>query len=357
LQESLYAEASLGNPVDVVATAGADHYYAAADTLLKEDGVDMVLIFFVTAPFTDTDAIAARLKEACDASDKPVVIVVETMSTWYGLIDKLRLSGIPVYEFAEDGARALAAMADYAALRAQPREDPPQLKVDRSRAQAIIAGHTGKGAYLPQLDAFALLSAYGIPVPKVAAVGGKGDLAGAAAQVGYPCVLKVDAASVVHKSDAGGVVLGLQSSQQLGAAFTQMTERFAGQDAGYLLMEQKPTGHQVIIGAKAAPGLGSLVLFGLGGVFVEVMKDVVVAVAPLSRPESQQMLRGIKGFPLLEGMRGQPGADLAVLEELLLRASQLAADFPQIEEMDLNPVLVYPAGTAPAAVDVRIKVS
>ena len=112
----------------------------------------------------------------------------------------------------------------------------------------------------------------------------------------------------------------------------------------------------MIIGAKESPGLGALVLFGLGGIFVEVMKDVVVSLAPLSRPEARAMLRAVKGFPILQGLRGAPGADLAALEDLLLRVSRLAADFPAIAEMDLNPILVYPVGTPPAAVDVRLRV-
>jgi acetyltransferase len=120
-------------------------------------------------------------------------------------------------------------------------------------------------------------------------------------------------------------------------------------------MEQKARGVEVIVGAKAAPGLGSLVLFGLGGIFVEVMKDVVVAVAPLARPEADAMIRGIRGQALLDGLRGQPGLDRSALAELLLRISKLAADFPQIAELDLNPVLCYPEGDEPAAVDVRLK--
>jgi acetyltransferase len=135
-----------------------------------------------------------------------------------------------------------------------------------------------------------------------------------------------------------------------------MSDRFAPQDATYLIMEQKPAGREIIVGVKAAPGLGSLVMFGLGGVFVEVMKDVVVAVAPLSRPEAREAMRQIKGFSVLTGIRGEPGVDLAAVEELLLRVSRLAADFPSITEMDLNPVLTYPVGTVPAAVDVRLKV-
>ncbi len=356
LKESLYAEASLGNPVDVVATAGPDHFFAAVDTLLKEEGTDMVLLFFVTAPFVDTDAIADRIKEAMSASTKPVVVVVETIPKYYGLIERLRKSGIPVYQFAEDGARALAAMARYSELRDRKVEPPPELKVNRAAAEAIIRRYEGMDAFLPQAEAFEILEAYGVPVPKVARLGGSDDLPAAAKKVGFPCVLKVDSTDVVHKSEEGGVALDIGDEKALEAAFKEMRGRFSGKRASYLLMEQKPAGREIIIGAKAAPGLGSLVMFGLGGIFVEVMRDVAVALAPLSRPEAREVMTEIKGYPVLKGIRGQRGVDLEAVEDLLLRVSRLAADFPGIAEMDLNPVFTYPKGTAPAAVDVRLKV-
>jgi len=356
LEESLYAEASLGNPVDVVATGGPDHYFAAVDTLLKEDGVDMALVFFVTAPFVDLDAIAARIKEATDASSKPVVMVVETYSKYYGLIHKLRESGLPVYEFAEDGARSLAAMATYTALRNRPKEAPPELNVVRAAAEAIVSKHQGRDAYIPQVDAFELLAAYGIPTPAVVAVGSADDLSDASKKVGFPCVLKIDSDEVIHKSDEGGVALGIADDAALAATFKAMQDRFSGKKATYILQEQKPTGREIIIGSSESPGLGSLVMFGLGGIFVEVMKDVAFAVAPISLPEAKELMQETKGCALLEGVRGEEPVDLEAVEDLICRVGRLVADFPAITEMDLNPIFTYPKGTAPAAVDVRIKI-
>jgi acyl-CoA synthetase (NDP forming) len=357
LAGALYAEASLGNPVDVVATANHDHYFEAVDTLLKEEGTDMVLVFFVTAPFTDIRAIARRIKEATETSSKPVVVVVETYEANYELLDLLRRAGLPVYEFPEDGARALAAMNRYRELRDRSREEPPTLDVSRDLVARILEKYARQDAYLPQAEALAVLEAYGAATPRYAVVESATGLSAAAGKVGFPCVLKVDAADVIHKSDEGGVVLDIGDQAALERAFAQMSERFAGRHVRYLLMEQAPAGREVIFGVKAAPGLGSLLMFGLGGVFVEVMKDVVVSVAPLSRPEAREMMRSIKGWPLLAGARGEAGVDLAALEDLALRVSRLAADFPQIAEMDLNPVFCYPTGKVPVAVDVRLKVS
>ena len=185
---------------------------------------------------------------------------------------------------------------------------------------------------------------------------GAAGLSPAAEEVGFPCVLKVDSTEVVHKSDEGGVVLDIGDPQALASAFDAMSDRFAGKSASYLLMQQVSGGREIIIGSTASPGLGNLVMFGLGGVFVEVMKDVVVAVAPLSGPEAREMMRGIKAYPMLEGTRGQPGVDLDAIEDVLLRVSRLAADFPVITEMDLNPIFCYPKGESPMAVDVRIRV-
>jgi acetyltransferase len=152
------------------------------------------------------------------------------------------------------------------------------------------------------------------------------------------------------------VTLNIADPPNLEAAFKTMSDRFSGKQATYLLMEQKAPGLEIIIGATESPGLGGLIMFGLGGIFVEVIKDVSFAVAPVSCPEAAEMMGKIKGYALLEGVRGDRGVDKAAIEDLLVRVSRLAADFPAIVEMDLNPIFAYPAGQSPAAVDVRIKI-
>lgn len=357
LKESLYAEASLGNPVDVVATAGPDHYFAAVDTLLKEDGVDMVMVNFITAPFVDLDAIAARIKEAASGSSKPVVSVVMTIEKWAGLVRKIRESGIPVYDFPEDAARSLAHMARYDELRRRPAEQPPDLDVDRNTAAAIVGRHAGRDAFIPQADAIALLAAYGIGVARTVAVASRGDLD--RADLAFPAVLKVDSAAVLHKSDQGGVILDIRDAGGLRAAYEQLQARFGGPDGAAVpcvVQEQHAAGREVIIGQTACPGLGALVMFGLGGVLVEVLRDVSFGVAPLSRREACELMREIRGARVLEGVRGAPAIDAEAMQTMICRVARLAADFPAIAEMDLNPVFAYPAGQAPVAVDARIRI-
>jgi len=352
LRETQYPEASLGNPVDVVATGGPDQYSAAIRTLIAEEGVDMVLVFFVTAPFVDLDEIAKTIKEATAGTTKPVAMVIETIPMYGRLIELLRASNLPVYEFAEDGARSLAYLWKHTELRQRETEEVPEFEVDRAATDALVAKFEGRDAYLPQADAFDLLSLYGIPTAKVARVGSKDDLRDAAEVVGFPCVLKVDSADVVHKSDEGGVALGIDSGEALEQAHAAMTDRFG--DVGFIVQEQKEPGRELIIGATESPGLGALVMFGLGGIFVEVLKDVAFAVSPLSRPQARELMREIEAYPVLEGVRGEPGVDLDALTDVLCRVGRLTADYPSIVEMDLNPVFAYPDGAA--AVDVRLRI-
>jgi acetyltransferase len=179
------------------------------------------------------------------------------------------------------------------------------------------------------------------------------DLVGAVAEVGFPCALKVDSAEVIHKSDEGGVVLGIRDLEALEKSFSDLSGRFASKDASFIVQQQMPVGREIIVGATESPGLGHLVMFGLGGVFVEVMRDVAFALAPLSRPEARTMMRQIKGFSILEGVRGEEPADLEAIEDLLLRVGLMVADNPSITELDLNPILVTPDGAC--AVDVRMR--
>ncbi len=356
LRENLLPMASVKNPVDVIATATPEHYGFTVETLFKDPGVDMVLVNFITAPFVDLEGIARRLKEAAEVANKPAVVVVMTIEKWYGLMQAIRDSGTPVYDFPEDGAKALLAMARYGRVRAGKVEPAPELDVDGNRVASILGRYEGKDTFLPQAAVFEILESYGIHSSRTVAVKEAPDLAAAAAETGFPCVLKVDAASVVHKSDAGGVVLNLEDGAALEEAFGGMCEQFGGEDVGFVVQAQKPEGREVILGTKAQEGLRPLIMFGLGGIFVEAMKDVVFRLSPLSANEAVAMLHSIKGLPVLTGTRGMPAVDMDGLAGVLVRLSRLAADFPVIEEMDLNPVFVYPQGTPPVAVDARLRV-
>jgi len=222
LRENLHPEASVKNPVDVIATATPEHYGLTVETLFKDPGVDMVLVNFITAPFVDLAGIAQALKKAGEAAEKPVVSVVMTIEKWYGLMKAIRDSGTPVYDFPEDGGRALLAMAKYGEIKTRKVAVPPKLDVNRDKASSILRRFESKDTFLPQAEVFELLECYGISCTKTVKVDSAADLNAAAAATGFPCVLKVDSTSVVHKSDAGGVVMNLKDAAMLEAAFSAL---------------------------------------------------------------------------------------------------------------------------------------
>jgi len=356
LRRNLHPEAIVENPVDVIATATPEHYGDTVKTLFKDPGVDMVLVNFITAPFVDLQGISRRLKEAGEIADKPVVVVVMTIEKWYDIMQAIRGSGTPVYDFPEDGSRALLAMARYGKVRARKVESSSRPEMNRDKAISIVERYKGKDVFLPQAEVFEILDCYGINSTRTLPVQSVEDLKSAADDTGFPCVLKVDSSSVVHKSEAGGVVLNLKDSVELVAAFDSLQATFPGPDVGFVLQAQGPEAQEVIMGVMAQAGLNPLVMFGLGGIFVEAMKDVAFRLAPLSDSEAKEMLRSIKGLPILTGTRGLPSVDMEGLADMLLRLSWLAADFPTIEEIDLNPVFAYPEGKAPVIVDARLRV-
>lgn len=356
LRKLVFAEAIVSNPVDVVATAGPEQYGGTVEALVKDPNIDSVLLVFVTAPFADCEGIARKLREVGKTTKKPIVCQVMTIEKWANVVRIIRDGGIPVYDFAETAARVLAAMTQYGKIIQRKAPTYKKYKVDAKTAKAIVAKHRGKERFIPQDDVFAILGAYGIPAAKTVRVKKETDLKTASKTVGFPLVLKVDAEAIIHKFDVGGVVLDIRSESALVAAYTKMAKKFAKEKPAFILQEYKKGGREVIVGIKGNEGVAPMLMFGLGGVFVETMKDVEFRLAPLSEEAALDMIRSIKGYPILEGIRGEKPADIAKLAEILVRLSQLASDFPEIGEMDVNPVLAFEKDKGAAVVDARIKI-
>jgi len=338
LKKLVFQEAIVSNPVDVVATAGPEQYGGTVQALLKDPNIDSLLLVFVTAPFVDCEGIACKLGELGRTSKKPVVCQVMTIEKWAEVIRLIREGNIPVYDFAETAARALSSMTEYGKII--QREEPvyKRFKVERKKAAELLEKQKGKDKFLAQDVVFELLRRYGIPTVPTVKVKKEDQLEKAAEKIGYPLVLKVDSEKIIHKTEAGGVVLGLNEKSELLAAFKKMARKFARHKPGYILQKHMTEGKEVIMGAKANPGVQPTIMFGLGGVFVEILKDVQFRLAPLSENDALEMIRSIKGYPLLQGARGEKAVDVDKLVEILMRLSQLASDFPEISEMDLNPV-------------------
>ncbi|MGB2985409.1 MAG: acetate--CoA ligase family protein [Phycisphaerae bacterium] len=356
LREKLYAEASINNPVDVLATAGPEHFAAAIHALLDDDGIDAIFLNFVTPFFVDTLGVAREIADANRRSHKPIVATVMTEKKgWAETLQVIRNSGVPTYDMPETGARVLASMGRYAALVKRPTQRPEAFSdVGAARARSIIktvSGQTGK-ACLSAAEGYDLLSCYGIPVARCQSVGSVDECLAAANGIGYPVVLKVDAEAVVHKTESGGVVLDIRDPDSLREHAERLAARFAEASPRFLVQEQLKEGQEVIVGAKAVDGLGHVVMFGLGGIYVEVLKDVSFKITPVTKREAWEMIESLLAYPLLTGVRGQAGVDLAALAEIIQRVSQMLVDNPEIRELDINPIFTFQHGAK--AADVRV---
>jgi len=356
LAKLVFQEAIVSNPVDVVATAGPDQYGGTVEALLSDPNIDSLLLVFVTAPFVEREGIARNLGEVSKKARKPIVCQVITIEKWAEVIRIIRESGIPVYEFAETAARSLSSMTEYGKLIRKKAPTFKEYEPDRNKAEAIIKKHSGREKFLPQMDVFELLRSYGIPTVRTVRIETKGELKKAVEKMEYPVVLKVDSEEIVHKTEAGGVYLNLRNQDALEDAFEKMSEKFAREKPGFILQEYVEDGKEVIMGSMSNEGLKPTIMFGLGGIFVETLRDVQFRLAPLSVEEASEMIREIKGYPVLKGTRGEKAVDLEKLEEILIRLSQLVSDIPEIDELDLNPVFAFDKGKGAAVADARIKI-
>ncbi len=363
LADKLQSIASVANPIDMMATASGAEFSVSLQALMDDPGIDAAVICFMTPFFVDTAGIAQAIEAQVAKTDKTLIAVAMTnpdeKPEWRETVERVRAAGVPVYYFPEAAARVLTNMDRFRRLTERPRQAPPAIEADREAVARLLAEATpGPDGFLPPAVTSQALAAYGVPLAEERRAATRDEVLAAAEATGYPVVLKAEAPSLVHKSDAGGVALGLADADALGAAFDAMTDRLSGTaDLAFLVQRQAAPGLEVIIGGAHAAGSQKMVMFGLGGVHVEVLKDVVFKLAPLSEPEATEMLSGLRSAALLDGVRGQPGVDKAALVDALVRVGRLLADHPAIAELDINPLLAYPPGAAPVAVDARIKIA
>jgi acyl-CoA synthetase (NDP forming) len=358
LEEVLFPEATISNPIDVLATAGAEHFRTAIDVMMDEDQIDSLYINLVTPFFVDAESIAREIVEVNKEKRKPIVCNLMTdKRQWAETVRILRDGGVPRYSFPGTAARALAALTQYHKLRSREIGEVKKFDdVDRGRAEGILQKAKEAGReILSASGVYELLTAYGIPVADWRVANNADEAEKAAAEIGFPVVVKADAETIVHKSDVGGVAVDLRDSDAVRSAVEEMRGRLETGDLRFFVQKYLPGGLEVIIGAKAEKGLGHIIMFGIGGIYVEVLKDVVFKLAPVTTVEAREMLSSIQAAPLLKGVRGEKGVDEAGVIEIIKRLSQLVTELPMIQEMDLNPVIAYKDQAF--VVDARISVS
>jgi acetyltransferase len=357
LKEKLYPEAAIHNPIDVLATAAAPHYRAAMDVLMEEDHIDSIYINFVTPPFVDTESVAREMAEVSKQERKPIICNYMTdKPQWTGTTAILKSGNIPCYDFAEMAAKALAALTRYNEARSREIGEVVHFDdVDLPKAEQIIREAKNAGReILSSSEVYELLSAYGISAADWSTASNAEEAGKVAEEIGFPVVVKADSEEIVHKSDVGGVVVDLRDANAVRSAAEEMEKKFGPKGLRLFVQKYMTGGKEVIIGAKAERGLGHTLMFGLGGVYVELMKDVSFELTPMTSGEAKEMLSSIKSYPLLSGFRGDKGVDQEKLVAVLQRVSQLVTELPMIQEMDLNPIVAYEDRAC--VVDARIKI-
>jgi acetate---CoA ligase (ADP-forming) len=359
LRANLLPMAAVNNPIDVIASGGPDAYAAATQAALLDPNVDGLIVVFVPPILVDHKAVINAVIDKVEkyANGKTVLSCLMGSPSGIAGTEDLIAHNIPVYAFPEGAARGMNALWQYRQLRERSHDAPVPLSVNIKGTREIINSAKSAGHQIIMgPEAMAVLEAYGIGAASSVKIKSISELEVALAKLRFPIVMKIDDPSVVHKTDMGGVILNIATKEAAHEAFEAMRKRFGGEKgevAGIMLQEMVKGGIETIIGLSRDPSVGALMMFGLGGVSVEIMKDVAFKVAPLTKTEAAEMIRSVKGYRLLSGFRGAPAANLKILEETILRLSQLTCDFPEIESFDVNPFIVKPDGEISAAVDAR----
>jgi acetyl coenzyme A synthetase (ADP forming)-like protein len=364
LRSDLPPTVSLKNPIDLIGDADENRYQLALQAVLGDDNVHGVITICVPQMATDLEAISSAIVKQARFSDKPVFAVFMATGDIQKSLQILDEAHIPHFRFPEDATRAMSAMVRYVRWRMRPRTDIKHFEdVQPGKVREILdKALREKRRFLPEPEAYEILSAYGLPMSRSKLVLDEKETVRAANEIGYPVAIKIVSPDIVHKVDVGGVILDLCSDSDVGRAYYDLVERVkaAKQDAriwGVLVQEMVRGGKETILGMKRDPLFGGLLMFGLGGIYVEVFKDVTFRIAPIRELSAKSMIERIKGIRLLKGFRGEPPSDLDAIAEALLRLSQLVTDFPEIEEMDINPLIVLPSGEGARVVDARILIS
>ncbi len=358
LRAALPAAANVKNPVDVIGDAPCGRYEAALEAVLADPEVDQVLVILTPQSMTDIDAIARGIVRIHAGSDKPLACSFMGACDVQSGIDILQAAHIPHYILPEWACAAMAGVQRIRRWRDTPLVPFQPLAVDQSAARAVI--DPAPSGYLPEDQALAVLAAYGLPVPPHRLCRSLEETVAFADQLGYPVVLRVVSPHIIHKFELKGVALDLADADAVAAAYEAMIANIgkvmpAAEICGVLVRPMIPPGREVILGAKRDPVFGPTLMFGVGGVFVEVFRDVTFGLAPIDAGTASRMVRGIRSIDVLRGARGTEAADLAGIEGCLRRVGQLVSDFERIAELDVNPLIAGPAERGCAVADVRIR--
>lgn len=342
LRSFLPAHAGIKNPIDLTVEGSGEDYYQSLVAALEE--YDAALVLYIGTPYLKSMPIATSLVAAAKECSKPIMAVIQVGSDLLESLKYAKENYLPTFSSGERAAKVLGCMAEYEA-----RKKNPLSLVTEGEGQIGLQGRPA----LLEPEAMKLLADHGISVPLYRWVENRQQAVEACNSLGYPVVMKVVSPEILHKSDCGGVVLNITSEKQAAEAFEQLERVGCGRKfRGAIVYSMLKGGHEVILGLTNDSQFGAVIAFGLGGIYTEVLKDIVLRVAPISKEEAKRMIESIKTFPILQGIRGQAPADIEALGDTIATFSRLPFIYSDIAEADLNPVFVFPEGVKVA--DARI---
>ncbi len=359
LAAHLPTTANIHNPVDIIGDAASDRYENALSAVIRDDGVDGALVILTPQSMTNALGTAEAIVRVARRSPKPILCCFMGVVDVSAGVKYLQEHGYPVYKFPEDAAKALGVLYKFSHWLHREHLPPFSLTYDYTEAAAVISRCLAAGkTHLGELDGLELLKCYGFSTLPTKLAKNEAEAAKIAEEIGFPVVMKIVSPQILHKSDAGGVVICIKTKEEAEKAFTRITANAKAYDPAAILegvlvqkMASAP-GDEVILGMNRY-ALGPLIMFGLGGVLVELFKDVVFRLAPIDRDEAHRMIREIKGYQLFTGFRGRPKGDVEILEKNIVRLSDMVVNHPEIIELDINPLLVHGEGKGATVADCR----
>ncbi len=360
LRENLPEEASVKNPVDILGDGGPDRYKMALEAILKDNNVDAVITVFVPPLITNPLDIAKAITEVSTKYTKPVLGCFMGREEIIAGLEELEEHNVPAYLFPESAAKAMAGMYSYYQWRIKEFGKMKKFKVDTETvSKLLVKVRTAGRDRLTGFEVERVLTSYGFTYPKSGLVKTEAEAVNLANKIGYPIVLKISSSKILHKSDVGGVLVDIRNQRELKAGYKSIISSLKKHKCekdidGIQVQELIRGGKETILGVTTDPQFGPLIMFGLGGIYVEVLKDVSFRVHPLTDLDAKEMVQAIKGYDLLTGVRGEEPVDIEKIEDNLLRLSQLITDFPEIEQVDINPQLAFRKGQACRVVDAKI---
>ncbi|MBQ8829760.1 MAG: acetate--CoA ligase family protein [Burkholderiaceae bacterium] len=362
LRSFLPAAASVKNPVDMIASAPLEHYRKTMETVLKDPSVDMLIVIYL--PFLglkDIDVAQEVMRIKAENPDKPIVGVFMTTNEFFNKLSDMQ-TNVPFYMYAERAAMALDRLNRQRIWQERPVGNYPTFDVKKNVVQDIFDRVLSENrTELTTRESIDVLDAYGIRVCKAGFAKDEAEAVAIANQIGYPVVMKMSSTTISHKTDVGGVRVGIESAEQLQEQYQDLIQKLKDRNCldgleGVIIQEMVKGKREMVCGVATDPLYGRMIMFGLGGIFVEALEDVTFRMAPLSDVDATDMVHSVDAYKLLAGARGLVPAQVNEIEKSLLKLSQLVEDFPSIEELDINPLIISDKNGEPVAVDGRIKI-